>query len=41
MSATDLPELPEQILLAGTPQEWVRAACERWQELLSDHLACE
>jgi tRNA-(ms[2]io[6]A)-hydroxylase len=31
----------EQILLAPTPQAWVTAACERWQELLVDHLACE
>lgn len=31
----------EQILLASTPQGWVAAACERWRELLVDHLACE
>jgi tRNA 2-(methylsulfanyl)-N6-isopentenyladenosine37 hydroxylase len=30
-----------QILLAPTPPAWVRAAGERWQELLLDHLACE
>jgi tRNA-(ms[2]io[6]A)-hydroxylase len=33
--------LPPQILLAATPEEWVAAACERWQELLVDHLGCE
>ncbi len=33
--------MSEQILLAPTPQGWVSAACERWQELLVDHLACE
>jgi tRNA-(ms[2]io[6]A)-hydroxylase len=31
----------EQILLAATPDAWVTAACERWQELLVDHLQCE
>ncbi len=31
----------QQILLAATPQSWVSAACERWPELLVDHLACE
>jgi tRNA-(ms[2]io[6]A)-hydroxylase len=31
----------EQILLAPTPEGWVTAACERWQELLVDHLGCE
>lgn len=31
----------EQILLAATPQAWVTSACERWQELLVDHLGCE
>jgi len=33
--------MSEQILLAATPQGWVMAACERWQELLVDHLSCE
>ncbi len=32
---------PEQILLAATPDAWVTAACERWPELLADHLGCE
>jgi tRNA-(ms[2]io[6]A)-hydroxylase len=32
---------PPQILLAATPEGWVAAACERWQELLGDHLGCE
>jgi tRNA-(ms[2]io[6]A)-hydroxylase len=31
----------EEILLAMTPESWVATACERWQELLVDHLACE
>jgi tRNA-(ms[2]io[6]A)-hydroxylase len=31
----------EQILLAATPLGWVSAACERWPELLLDHLGCE
>jgi tRNA 2-(methylsulfanyl)-N6-isopentenyladenosine37 hydroxylase len=31
----------EEILLAPTPDEWVAAACERWRELLVDHLGCE
>ena len=35
------PAVPEAILLAPTPDAWVSAACERWQELLVDHLACE
>jgi tRNA-(ms[2]io[6]A)-hydroxylase len=39
MNETDA--LPEQILLAATPEAWVTAAVERWQELLVDHLACE
>jgi tRNA 2-(methylsulfanyl)-N6-isopentenyladenosine37 hydroxylase len=30
-----------QILLAATPEGWVAAACEHWQELLVDHLGCE
>jgi tRNA-(ms[2]io[6]A)-hydroxylase len=29
------------ILLAATPDGWVAAACERWRELLVDHLGCE
>lgn len=29
------------ILLAATPAAWVGAACERWPELLVDHLGCE
>jgi tRNA 2-(methylsulfanyl)-N6-isopentenyladenosine37 hydroxylase len=33
--------LPLQILLAATPRAWVAAACERWRELLVDHLGCE
>jgi tRNA-(ms[2]io[6]A)-hydroxylase len=33
--------IPEQILLAATPDSWVTAAAERWQELLVDHLGCE
>jgi tRNA 2-(methylsulfanyl)-N6-isopentenyladenosine37 hydroxylase len=41
MSDPGAHALPEQILLAPTPDEWVRSACERWQELLADHLACE
>jgi tRNA-(ms[2]io[6]A)-hydroxylase len=33
--------LPQQILLAATPDAWVTAACARWPELLVDHLGCE
>ena len=33
--------MSEEILLAATPQSWVTAACERWPELLVDHLGCE
>jgi tRNA-(ms[2]io[6]A)-hydroxylase len=33
--------VPQQILLAATPEGWVAAACERWPELLADHLGCE
>lgn len=33
--------VPEQILLAATPDGWVTAACARWPELLVDHLGCE
>ncbi len=35
------PAVPEQILLAATPEGWVAAACARWTELLVDHLGCE
>ncbi len=31
----------DEILLAATPDDWVSTACERWRELLVDHLACE
>jgi tRNA 2-(methylsulfanyl)-N6-isopentenyladenosine37 hydroxylase len=41
MSVASAAVVPAQILLAGTPQAWVTAACERWQELLVDHLGCE
>ena len=41
MSAPGAAALPQQILLAATPAAWVTAACERWQELLVDHLGCE
>jgi tRNA 2-(methylsulfanyl)-N6-isopentenyladenosine37 hydroxylase len=40
MSAAE-PSVPEAILLAPTPEAWVAAACERWRELLVDHLGCE
>ena len=33
--------VPQEILLAATPQGWVTAACARWPELLVDHLGCE
>ena len=33
--------VPQQILLGATPEGWVAAACERWPELLVDHLGCE
>ena len=33
--------MSESILLALTPHSWVSTACERWRELLVDHLACE
>jgi tRNA 2-(methylsulfanyl)-N6-isopentenyladenosine37 hydroxylase len=33
--------LPQQILLAATPEGWVAAACAHWRELLVDHLGCE
>jgi tRNA 2-(methylsulfanyl)-N6-isopentenyladenosine37 hydroxylase len=41
MSVVSEGAAPAQILLAETPQAWVAAACERWQELLVDHLGCE
>jgi len=41
MSVASAAAVPAQILLAATPQAWVTAACERWQELLVDHLGCE
>jgi tRNA 2-(methylsulfanyl)-N6-isopentenyladenosine37 hydroxylase len=41
LSAEDSNTIPQQILLAPTPEEWVSEACERWQELLVDHLGCE
>jgi tRNA-(ms[2]io[6]A)-hydroxylase len=41
VSAAPAAALPEQILLAATPESWVNAACERWPELLVDHLGCE
>jgi tRNA-(ms[2]io[6]A)-hydroxylase len=28
-------------LLAATPDRWFEVACERWQELLTDHANCE
>ena len=28
-------------LLVPTPERWLEAACERWQELLLDHAYCE
>jgi tRNA 2-(methylsulfanyl)-N6-isopentenyladenosine37 hydroxylase len=41
LSADIGADVPEQILLAATPEAWVRMACGRWQELLVDHLGCE
>jgi tRNA-(ms[2]io[6]A)-hydroxylase len=41
VSAAAAATVPEQILLAATPESWLTAACERWQELLVDHLGCE
>jgi tRNA-(ms[2]io[6]A)-hydroxylase len=41
VSAAAAGTVPEQILLAATPESWLTAACERWQELLVDHLGCE
>ncbi len=35
------PLPPWSPLLAQTPRPWVRAANERWRELLVDHAACE
>jgi tRNA 2-(methylsulfanyl)-N6-isopentenyladenosine37 hydroxylase len=29
------------LLLAATPERWLDAACEQWQELLLDHAYCE
>jgi tRNA 2-(methylsulfanyl)-N6-isopentenyladenosine37 hydroxylase len=37
----DEQAVPEQILLAATPDAWIAAACARWPELLVDHLGCE
>jgi len=28
-------------LLAATPERWFEVACDRWQELLTDHANCE
>jgi len=41
VSAASGAALPQQILLAATPDGWITAACERWRELLVDHLGCE
>jgi tRNA-(ms[2]io[6]A)-hydroxylase len=41
VSGAPATTLPEQILLAATPESWVSIACERWQDLLVDHLGCE
>lgn len=41
MSAPLGAAVPQQILLAETPEGWVAAACEHWRELLVDHLGCE
>jgi tRNA-(ms[2]io[6]A)-hydroxylase len=41
LSVASTAAVPAQILLAATPQAWVRAARERWRELLVDHLGCE
>jgi tRNA-(ms[2]io[6]A)-hydroxylase len=41
VSAPSGAALPQQILLAATPEGWVAAACERWPELLVDHMGCE
>jgi len=32
---------PRSILLGATPDAWVRAAADRWRELLNDHAQCE
>jgi len=41
LNETAAVALPTQILLKPTPQGWVDLACEHWQALLVDHLACE
>ena len=41
MSGEVAAAIPEAILLAPTPDAWVSAACERWQDLLVDHMGCE
>ena len=41
MSRDIAAAVSETILLAVTPDAWVSTACERWQELLVDHLGCE
>jgi tRNA 2-(methylsulfanyl)-N6-isopentenyladenosine37 hydroxylase len=41
VTADPASAMAQNILLAATPEAWVSAACERWQELLVDHLACE
>jgi tRNA-(ms[2]io[6]A)-hydroxylase len=41
VSAPPGAAVPPQILLAASPEGWVTAACERWRELLVDHLGCE
>ncbi len=41
MKAASSDPVPQQILLADTADSWVSLACERWPELLVDHLACE
>lgn len=32
---------PPEILACATPERWLQAACERWDELLIDHAYCE
>ncbi len=41
MNAPTAAAMPDEILLAATPEAWVDVAVARWQELLVDHLACE
>ena len=36
-----MPDGDKDILLAPTPDAWVRAAAARWRELLNDHAQCE